>query len=428
MRINLFGIRPFAFALTLLICSSLTRALDPQAVARATDGTVLLCANRMSNMSDLGAAFCVTHSGVYVSTYEQGVRIGLRGKAVLWPGQPREQLADATILRKDPAHNLVLVKIEGTDGITPLELADDTQAYASMEVASVGFDFKGGARVGLKDVPAVRVLTNHVTSLIASDGTLNRMMLDKGPGYGQSGAAVLDPAGRVIGVFTQPSNGPNLTNYVIPISVVKKLLAEPVVSLVPSEFPYERRNQQNQLTVKVTSLLDPSPRYEAELSVHAEGDQPLVLTSPVTDGTATFLFVPSRNTSGSAPTLTAHFPKGSVSGTISGSSIIHIGDRSLRWDALVHMDRAEGSSEWVLTLGDGSSVRGAVDSLRSVPLNMGELNTNWDLSKARSIQIAKADSSVRQIAYTLTIRAGDKVVSESSGSIPLTEPRPQRGP
>jgi hypothetical protein len=288
-----------------------------------------------------------------------------------------------------------------------------------LEVATVGFDTRSN-RINTLNLPTYRIVTTHITSLPRPDQRLQRIGIEKGLDRHQFGSAVLDDAGRVIGVMDEELNGPNRGPFMIPLSVLKKFLAVPVITLSATELPYEGRHEENQLAVHVEALSEPAPPMDVELVLHAAGDEPVKIVSPVTDGVANFSFVPLHNAAVRPAMLTAQFPKGSVTGAVSSQTTIRVGREVVNLSGVKEIHLLQGIADAEVVQITNNMFRGKLSGLESIPLNMGEMTMNWDLSHATAILLKAADEDAKQLPYTVTVRSHDQIVGQTFGTLSLT--------
>jgi putative serine protease PepD len=116
---------------------------------------------------------------------------------VTLPGQA--QSIEAELIGADSAADLALIDIDGVDGLVPAELGDSDQLVVGDDVVAIGnaLALRGGPTVTRGIVSALdRTLStgsSTMTGLIQTDASISS---------GNSGGALVDAAGRVIGINT----------------------------------------------------------------------------------------------------------------------------------------------------------------------------------------------------------------------------------
>src|SRR5262249_47911114 len=144
---------------------------------------------------------------------------------VLNPSLKAERSYAARVVRSDPELDLALLRVEGVKDLPALALGSDEGLEELMEVVGFGYPFGTALR-------AMSVNPGSITSLRHKDGQLHRIQLDAALNPGNSGGPVLDQYGKVIGVVVSGVRGAE-GNFAIPVSVVRRFLAQPIVQFHP---------------------------------------------------------------------------------------------------------------------------------------------------------------------------------------------------
>ena len=130
---------------------------------------------------------------------------------------------DATILGRDPATDLALVKIEPAQGpkrLNPLGLGDSGAVRVGDEAIVIGNPF------GLERSLSAGVVSATDRRIDApDDGKIaNAVQTDAAINPGNSGGPLLDAAGRVIGVISQ-ARGDGI-GFAVPVDTLKRVVSD----------------------------------------------------------------------------------------------------------------------------------------------------------------------------------------------------------
>lgn len=176
----------------------------------------------------LGSGFVVSADGRIVTNMHV-IRDAKEATIVTADGKEYTNIA---VLALDVAHDVVLLRAVGATGLKPLSLGDSTTARPGQHVVAIGHPLGLGNTVSDGLVSAVRELPNKLTLLQISAPI----------SPGSSGGPVMDDQGSVIGISTLVVSGGQNLNFVVPINVVRPLLASttstPLASLA---LPTRRR-------------------------------------------------------------------------------------------------------------------------------------------------------------------------------------------
>ncbi len=157
----------------------------------------------------------IVHSDGYVLTAHH-VIVNARRIVVVTPGEFR---APATLVSADPEHDLALLKIE-TVGLTEAPIGYAGSVRLDQEVITVGFPF------GLREVS----VTRGRIAAVRTKGVQRVFQVDAAVNPGNSGGAVFNRHGEVIGIlttkFSHPSGiVPEGMSFAVPVTYATPLLA-----------------------------------------------------------------------------------------------------------------------------------------------------------------------------------------------------------
>jgi len=131
----------------------------------------------------------------------------------------------ATILSKDAAQDIALLKVQGS-GFPFLPLADSDKAQIGQTVVAIG-----NALGQFSNTVSKGVISGLARSIVAGDGTGSSEKLDQviqtdaAINPGNSGGPLLNLSGQVVGVNTAVVQGAQNIGFAIPINQAKKYIA-----------------------------------------------------------------------------------------------------------------------------------------------------------------------------------------------------------
>jgi S1-C subfamily serine protease len=140
---------------------------------------------------------------------------------------------DATVLGYDKTHDVAVLRLKGASGLTVAPLGASSAVKVGDEVVAVG---NAGGAGGTPSAVAgtVRALDQQITVQDERDGSPQRLtgliQLDAAIVPGDSGGAVVDAGGKVVGVITAASTGAGsgdsgapVEGYAVPIDQARSI-------------------------------------------------------------------------------------------------------------------------------------------------------------------------------------------------------------
>ncbi len=401
-------------------------AVLPSAVIERAKRATALVEITVNNEHGFGSAFCIDSSGLFVTNaHVAASKKGEKIRLVLNPGEKTERIVQARILRSDAELDLAIlqsdVSLPETTPVVELGSVDDLTETA--EVTAFGYPFGNMLALEKNSFPSVSVNIGHITSLRKKAGELEMIQVDAMLNPGNSGGPVLDDNGRVIGVVRAGVPGTGIA-FAIPVSQVQKFTSKPLIVLSPTTFPYDKRDQEQSLSVKVISFgKQPATRCAVELTLTGDNALPRTLTGHVSAGSCNFTFIPVPGGAVKAPQVTAKFSDGSITGRVKDHPI-YIGDQKVDLSGVRAIDFsvAEKTLKASATLLDGSSISGALKGLENVQVILGgELTVSMDMSKARHIEVTTSESGPSSLMYSVSIKSPlGTSIGELTGNIILS--------
>lgn len=131
---------------------------------------------------------------------------------------------DATVVGTDPTQDVAVLQLDGASGLTTATIDKDNNLAVSDAVTAVGNAEGGGELMAADGVvtdlnASVTPSTQAASGTTTKENTLTNMIeIDADVVSGDSGGAVLDAQGEVVGMTTAASSGTaNITGYAIEI-------------------------------------------------------------------------------------------------------------------------------------------------------------------------------------------------------------------
>jgi S1-C subfamily serine protease len=346
---------------------SADETLSREAVAKLAKASTGLVECKSDFGSKSGTGFCVHSSGLFV-TNEHVIPMKVDViTIVIDAGLKTQKVLKAKVLRRDIVLDLALLKVEGDEPFTALELGSDKELAELTELIACGFPF--GTALGKNgNYPAISVNVGSVTSLRQNkEGILHRIQLDAAVNPGNSGGPVLDRTGKVVGVVVSGIRGSGV-NEAIPVSHVHRFLAQPEVILKLPAVKSSDRHAEFEFTAKAVSFLPTKKVIELELLLRDEAGKERRIPMPLADGTYRAKAVPFPARDG--PKLFrvgVKYEDGSVTGATEDRAC-RIGDVEFK---LSQFRQVRSGAKPVVLLADGRKIEAKVTGLDKVPVKVG---------------------------------------------------------
>lgn len=410
---------PLFFVVAILAGTTLATAADAtELVRRGKEATVLV--RGIDGGTGHGTAFCIDPAGYFVTNHHAtrlDVNAG-RLKLVLHAGEQNEALLDATVVREDADADLAILKVSGTvPALAAVKLGSSDGLLETQSLTTFGYGLPAGPAATQDDVPAMSVGIARIASLRKVKGVLQHIQLDTALAAGSSGGPALDDEGKVVGIVRRGIPKAPL-NVVIPVARLATLIAKPDIEFVPPAIPLARRFDPAEFTITVGRIDKTGPPCTVELSLPGADDAPRRLAAVPGRGGVFTVTAPPLLPPADPQRLvvTLAYPTGSLTGRVLDRDIV-VGDRTLRLGAV---SRIEGGAAPSLTLRGGETISGPVRA-GELTVMLGDTNVRVDATKATRIDVAAPPPPPATIAYTLTVRSGDRVIGALSGTLPVED-------
>src|SRR6202453_4656460 len=201
------------------------------------------------NSEGSGTAFCISESGLFITCNH--VVDGASGLfIVINPSQKDEKKYPARVLRTFPKSDLAILKVDLDRKVPVLKLGDDSGLFETQQLFAFGYPFGEILANDEKSYPAISVSSGHVTALRRDGDSLEAIQLDASLNPGNSGGPVLDDKCGVVGIVAAGLPGSGI-NFAISVSVLKKAMNAPLVSVVAPDVTFEKRFEPADFAITV---------------------------------------------------------------------------------------------------------------------------------------------------------------------------------
>jgi S1-C subfamily serine protease len=237
-------------AATLLSVPALWADLSQEQVTVAKQATALVL---LPNSS--GSAFCISDSGLFI-TSNHVVSKAAAGSVtiVVNPAGKEEKKYPAKVVRNFPESDLAVLKIDVDAPIVKLKLGDDAKLFETQQLYAFGYPFGKMLATDDKSLPSISVNIGRVTSLRMKAEKLDAIQLDAQVNPGNSGGPVIDEQGNVVGVIFGGVLASGV-NFATPVSVLKKAIEVPVLTVKAPAVTYEKRFDPAEFVISVDSVI-----------------------------------------------------------------------------------------------------------------------------------------------------------------------------
>ena len=402
---------------TLLTARTFSAESTAANVLRAKKATALVELPRTAGRVGFGTAFCIDRSGLFVTNAHVATKAAGTMKLVLDAGNENQQVLSAKVVRVDNALDLALLRAENAAGLECLELGKVDQLVETASLAAYGYPFGTALTVDKGQYPSISVNLGRVTSLRQKQGALELIQLDAVLNPGNSGGPVLDSEGRVVGIVQAGLVGAGI-NFAIPVSRLETFLARPEVAVSMPSVSADRQHEPQEVAIQVVSFASPKPEHTVELTLSTGPNDVRIMTAKVEGGTAKLKVVPVPAPKQGIKQLrvTVIYASGSVVGQVADRDV-KLNKQPMK---LSQIRQIRFGDRKTVTLVNGKEKAGVLAGIDKLELNVGGTTIAPDLKKATAISIEDLEKPITSVSYKVVVKAGEKVVGETAGSIDLT--------
>jgi len=181
-------------------------------------------------MSGLGSGVIISDDGYILTNYHV-----IEGESSLKVSVNNEQY-DAEVVGTDSTSDLAVIKIDGAEGLTPIEIGSSADLVVGEWVMTVGAPYGMEQSVGSGIVSAV---SRSSAALQDSDGAIyaNMIQTDAPINPGNSGGALVDKEGKLVGIntLTASYSGSNSgVGFAIPVDYAYSIAQQIIAGEEPS--------------------------------------------------------------------------------------------------------------------------------------------------------------------------------------------------
>lgn len=373
----------------------------------------------------MGTAFCIDSDGYFIAHDSLVQELGDQTVTlILEPGEAGQRALEATVVRVDNEVDLALLKVKDAKGLTALKWSDKRNLVETAEVVTFGFPYAQRAALERKEYPSISVNVGRITALRKVDDRLGAILVDAAMAVSHSGGPALDSDGRALGVVcARPVRvgGAEIRNFIIPADTVQQFLAKPQIEFAPAEIPFDRRHDEVEMEVRITTFTGEKRRFDVALSlddtrgreriVHAkrEKDRYLLRFKPIE---------PSEESAKLPVELT--FASGSMRGQIEEAKF-EIGEATASLSQVSRLERDGQEDKWRVIFKDGKQATGAL-KLGTIKVDLGGATVQVDAEALRSMVVYEPSGPPSELAYTLTVQHGKEEPITQRGRILIGRP------
>ncbi len=367
-----------------------------------------------------GSAFCIHSSGLFV-TNEHVVAGNTAIRLVLDPSLKTQKIVKAKVIRIDRENGLALLRAEGVEDLPALALGDSGGLEELTEVVAFGFPFGKSLTVSKDDYPAVSVNKGAVTALRRKGDELHRIQVDVALESGNSGGAVLDLKGKVVGVVVSGVRGAG-ANFVIPVSHLERALGRPELSFTAPKVAIADRGKPATFEAKAVTLIPGGkpPTLELVLTVGGKTRR-VAMRGDAAVYRATAIPLPP----GEGPAVlrvTLDYPDGTVTGNVSDRAVEIEG----KGRQLSEIKAIRGGPKPRIEFHDGKAIEAMPPGLKEIELSLGGEKVKLKTATLLTASLAPADDG-SSVKCVVVVKSGDKVIAEASDVISFRPPTKDEG-
>lgn len=371
-----------------------------------------------------GTGFLVHASGIFV-TNRHVVERAPAGKPVtlvLDSGEATQRRVNARVILLSEDEDLALLKTDEPLKIEPLRLADAATLTELSRIAVLGYPFGKMLASGGDQSPSISINAGRVSALRKDAGVLERIQLDAAANPGNSGGPMITTDGSVVGVVVSSIRGASV-NFAIPAERVKKLIAQPVLSMKVPEMPFRKRGEVQEFELEIFPTT-PVPEG-SEVVVHfGEAAKRRSFPAEKKDGKYRIKAAPVESSSPLRLYLTAQVGVLRFRANVDDCPV-KVGGKSVQLSEIRSM--ATEDKKVKTTLVHYDEERGQFDVVDGRPSELPELKSvmndaTVDFEKATSLGVSAYDLGTLNVPYEIELKSKDRVVASARGRIPLTDP------
>jgi serine protease Do len=190
---------------------------------------------------------------------------------ILDPSLKTQRIIKAQVIRSDRANDFALLRAEGVKDLPVLALGDSDRLEELEEVIAFGFPFGNSLRVTKDGYPSISINKGAVNALRRKADELHRIQVDVSLNPGNSGGALVNLQGKVVGVVVSGVRGSGVS-FVIPANLLTRFLAVPDIQFTAPGLTRSNQHDSTVFEARIVSILPPTKPLSVELVLRAGND------------------------------------------------------------------------------------------------------------------------------------------------------------
>ncbi len=407
----------FAFLLVFCLACRFVEGQDRKAIEAGKAASVLV---ELKGKSAYASAFCIHPNGFFVTNNHvvESMAVGDTLTLTMNSGTEDHKAIEAKLIRRDAENDLALLKYVGDPNVFPtLKLAQSPSVYETMHVAAFGFPFGIGLALEEDSSPAISVSVGRITAIRRDKKGVQLLQLDATLNPGNSGGAVIDETGEVIGVvsFGVVASG---VNFAIPVEKLNQFLATPEVDLTIPDFKTGDPSKPEEIVVAITPILGQLEDASVEFWLKkGEGvSQKFELAQ-----TEKNRFVRSVNASEHDSSMERNcqfeFLSGKIEAKVGNQALSINGKEYLLFDVRrIEISGEQVGGQAMISLTSGESLNTPIHLLPEIKIDFGDYPTSVNLTKAKKFEVLSQEVH-GTLSYIVIVKNEGKEVYRNESTV-----------
>lgn len=378
----------------------------------------------LEGKSGYASAFCIQPSGIFVTNHHvvEDMHIGDALSLIMNAGTTEQKQIEAKLVRIDEKSDLALLRYEGPKlEFKVLKLAQTPNLFETMNVTAFGFPFGVGLALERDSFPSISVSVGKITAIRRDKNDVQLLQLDATLNPGNSGGAVVDDTGEVIGVvsFGVAASG---VNFAIPVEKLNKFLVTPDVALKVPTFDERNFAQPKEVEVVIQPFVKEVKDTSVEFWLKKGNEKPqkFDLTQKAENR-----FVGTVRGTDSEPSKPLNgkfeFQYGKIEAKVVNQKLT-IGDKeySLAEISSIEIPSESEGGDAQVNLASGTVKKIQTKLLPTVKIDLGNYPASINVAKASRMEIEK-EESVDSISYIVIVKSAGKEIYRSTSSAAMED-------
>ena len=362
-------------------------------------------------------AFCIQSSGIFVTNNHvvDAMDIGDSVNLVMNSGSEEQKTISAKVIRRDAKSDLAFLKGDGSaDKFTSLKLAPNPNVFETMNVTVFGFPFGVGLALNEDSFPSISVNVGKITAVRRDKKEVQLLQLDATLNPGNSGGAVLNESGEVIGVVSFGVAGSGV-NFAIPVEKLSQFLLTPDVEMKVPTFSESNFTQPQEVEVVITPFTGDLKEASVEFWLRKGAEKPQKFDLPKKVGNRYLGIVQGVDvTAKKALNGKFEFANGKIEAKITDDKLM-VGGKELYLSDIRLIETLKDSdhNNAKVSLANGETENIEVKQLPTVKIDLGNYPVSINLAKVIRFELEKEEDS-ESITYIVIVKNAGKEVYRST--------------